>query len=410
MRSRLGNGIEAWLKAMEDEPPVSIRYNPLKPIPEQGDRVPWCSTGVHLSERPVFTLDPLFHAGAYYVQEASSMLVEQALRTTGLLGEDILAADLCAAPGGKSTLVRSLLTPGSLLVSNEVDGRRRQVLEENLWKWGWPGVLISGSPTRAFLDLPDRFDLVLVDAPCSGEGLMRRDHFAREQWSPELVQRCSAQQADILDHAWNTLAPGGALIYSTCTWEEAENEDQVRRLKDLGAEELRPVLRGDHGILQGEHGLRCYPHTTKGEGFFLAVLRKPGVRRPMTQDRTDTAPMDLELRGTVYEIPADWRSTVMAADGALRLTATSRPALQWDGSTPPHAGSAFLPPDHRPELPVLELDPATALSFLRGEALNMDAAKGIRLVTHEGFGLGWVRGAGRRWNNLYPKPWRIRMR
>jgi 16S rRNA C967 or C1407 C5-methylase (RsmB/RsmF family) len=232
----IGDEVAQLENALRMAPPTSIRIDPLKGFDPGGASVPWCSTGRYLEERPAFTFDPLFHAGTYYVQEASSMFLEQALLAAGLLKDDILAIDLCAAPGGKSTHLRSLLTPGSLLVANEIDRQRLPALQENLWKWGGPNVVITGSPTRDLNALPDHFDLILVDAPCSGEGMFRKDPFAREQWTPDLVQQCAAMQQSIVHDAWHALAPGGVLIYSTCTWEPAENELQLVPLLEQGAD------------------------------------------------------------------------------------------------------------------------------------------------------------------------------
>lgn len=223
----LGNEAPLLLAALDTPPPTSIRLNPRKPGGPSGALVPWCSTGRFLDERPLFTVDPLLHAGAYYVQEAGSMLVERAVVAAGLIGADATALDLCAAPGGKSTHLLSLLGPGALVVCNEVDARRHAVLQENIWKWGAPNACITRLPAETFGTLP-HFDLVLVDAPCSGEGLMRREPVARSQWSPELVRRCSTVQAGLLEHAWNALRPGGALIYSTCTWADEEDEGLLK--------------------------------------------------------------------------------------------------------------------------------------------------------------------------------------
>ncbi|MCB0764347.1 MAG: RsmB/NOP family class I SAM-dependent RNA methyltransferase, partial [Flavobacteriales bacterium] len=232
LADRLEGGTQDFMRAMGEPPPTSIRLNPDKPfhMGQEAEVVAWCTHGRYLPERPAFTFDPLLHAGAYYVQEASSMFLERAVHAIGPWRDRTLALDMCASPGGKSTHLRSLLPKDALLVANEVEPSRRQALQENLWKWGGWNVVITGAPPAAFLDLGELFDLVLVDAPCSGEGMFRKDPFAREQWNPSLVDRCERVQREILPHAWELVTPGGHLIYSTCTWEERENEDRIASL------------------------------------------------------------------------------------------------------------------------------------------------------------------------------------
>ena len=413
MSLRLGSEADAFVRSLQDEAPTSIRVNPLKPHAPMGEPVPWCAAGRYLRDRPPFTLDPLFHAGKYYVQEASSMLLEQAVHATGSAHHPIAALDLCAAPGGKTTLLRTLLDPASLLVSNEVDNVRRKVLEENVWKWGWPGVVVTGSSADRFGTLAEAFDLVVVDAPCSGEGLMRKDPFARQQWSPALVDRCARTQRTLLPHAWSALAPGGHLIYSTCTFEEAENDHQLHALvQEHDAIPVPIVLEGDHGVLRTAYGLACMPHRVRGEGFYIGLLRKPGDARTIRTPSPDTARVNMDLEGTTFSYPQRWEAFVEDLMRATRVTATSTPYLDpEDTTTLPHPGAAFIPPTLRdPRISTHEVDLADALRYLRGEALPAEDASGGTLVTHQGHGLGWAKGAGKRWNNAYPKPWRIRMR
>jgi 16S rRNA C967 or C1407 C5-methylase (RsmB/RsmF family) len=363
---------------MGQEPPVSVRINPLKPATITGDPVPWCAHGRYLAERPVFTLDPLFHAGCYYVQEASSMLLEQAVKSTGLLDHPILAADLCAAPGGKSTHLLSLLHPGSLLVANEAMPARRGALIENLWKWGAPNVRITGNDASAFAALGPMFDLIVVDAPCSGEGMFRKDPFAREQWNAELVQRCARTQHDITAQAWQALKPGGALIYSTCTWEHVENEARIEQLvAEEGADPIDMIMSTVWGVVPSGSGWRCYPHRVTGEGFFIAAVRKPGTLVP-------SDPVHASLPSSLYAIDSEERGWDHRVKQALL------------------AGAAHEGP--------IELDGDQALAYLRGEVLRSIHALGLRTVTHQGHALGVVKGVGDRLNNLHPKPWRIRLR
>ena len=289
--------------AIQQEPPVSIRLNDGKLkiengkcriVPQAGcitdfqlsafnfefNQVPWSSEGFYLDERLTFTFDPLFHAGCYYVQEASSMFVEQVLRqyVTG----PVKMLDLCAAPGGKSTHARSVLPEGSLLVANEVIRNRSQILAENLTKWGHPDVVVTNNDPADFSALPSFFDVILTDVPCSGEGMFRKDSVAVEEWSPENVEICWQRQRRIIADVWPSLKPGGILIYSTCTYNTKEDEENVRWIQqEFGAESLAVDIREEWNItgnlLCGESAsvYHFFPHKTKGEGFFLSVLRKP---------------------------------------------------------------------------------------------------------------------------------------
>src|ERR1044071_327939 len=258
--------------ALETEPNVSIRLNPSKNTSLHGEPVPWCSAGRFLPERPIFTLDPNFHAGAYYVQEASSMFLEQAVRSSVDLSKSLRVLDLCAAPGGKSTHLLQLINNESLLVSNEVIRTRATILSENTQKWGKANVIITNNDPKDFTTLSGYFDLVVVDAPCSGEGLFRKDEEAAEEWSEENVNLCALRQRRILGDVWPSLKENGVLIYCTCTYNEAENEDNLQWLsqqKDVEFIDL-PLFPG----VEKTTGYRFMPHKVKGEGFFIAAIRK----------------------------------------------------------------------------------------------------------------------------------------
>lgn len=272
--------------ALQTEPVVGVRLNPLKPceLPAalEGERVPWCPEGRYLQGRPQFTLMPQLHAGGFYVQDPSSMIVAEVVRRLAAeIGRPMTALDACAAPGGKTTALLSALPEGSRLVANEFDPRRAQILVENMVKWGAPNLIVTQGDTARLRGLRQTFDLVLVDAPCSGEGMMRKDPAAREQWSQGLVRSCAAMQEEILDNIWPTLKPGGYLIYSTCTFNRLEDENQALRLiSGEGAESMNLNMPAEWGIgasrEQDLHALRFMPHITRGEGLFLTVLRKPG--------------------------------------------------------------------------------------------------------------------------------------
>ena len=393
---------------------MSIRLNPSKPITGEGSQVPWCAQGRYLEQRPVFTLDPLFHAGCYYVQEASSMFLEQAVKAIGASEGPILALDLCAAPGGKTTHLTSLLHPGSLVVANEVMPARHAALLENLWKWGAPNTMVTGSKTADFADLGETFDLIVVDAPCSGEGMFRKDPFARRQWSAALVKQCSITQRSVVDHAWRALRPGGALIYSTCTWEREENEEQLLRLIDNAqAEPIIVPSEASWNIERTDAGLRFYPHRSRGEGFFISVVRKPGTLEAHRSHPTKPDRIDIPCGEVMCSLSSEWFSTWERLSRSLRTLAAGVPVGvrgASDAVTPHPAACLSSSPEHHQQFGVLELDHAASLRYLRGEALTATGASGYRRVVHQGFGLGLVKGAGNRWNNLHPKSWRIRMR
>ncbi|MEX2233333.1 MAG: RsmB/NOP family class I SAM-dependent RNA methyltransferase, partial [Cyclobacteriaceae bacterium] len=230
---KLGGALPGFLKSLQEPPPVSIRIHPVKSQHQIADeRVPWSKYGEYLPTRPQFTLDPLFHAGSYYVQEASSMFLEQALKQSVNLDQSLNVLDLCAAPGGKSTHLLSLLNRDSLLVSNEAIRSRASILSENIQKWGYPNTIVTNNDPADFRKLKGFFDVIVIDAPCSGEGLFRKNPDAMDEWSPENVQLCAGRQKRILSDAWDSLRENGVLIYCTCTYNESENEDNLRWLQE----------------------------------------------------------------------------------------------------------------------------------------------------------------------------------
>ena len=279
IRSQFPSEFERFIQSIDQEPAISLRTNPRKfNLPVTPERIPWSETGFFLNERPSFTLDPIFHSGAYYVQEASSMFVEQAFRQIEHRKSRIVL-DLCAAPGGKSTHLLSLIDADDLLVSNEVIRSRVPVLDENIRKWGHQNVVICSNDPTDFSNLDGLFDVILVDAPCSGEGLFRRDASAIQQWSVDNTNLCATRQRRILSDIWPSLKNGGYLIYSTCTFNPEENEKNLKALAESNSiETIRIPLQEDWGVEEIEHnglvGYRFLPHKVKGEGFFLTLIRK----------------------------------------------------------------------------------------------------------------------------------------
>lgn len=415
--------VAALIDGLDSEPCVSIRLNPdhlpsdAEPLNADG-RVPWCSEGFYLNQRPAFTADPLLHAGAYYVQEASSMFLAHVLRNLSLSPR--LALDLCAAPGGKSTLLRSLLPDDCLLVSNEPNRPRCQVLAENMAKWGHPNVLVTQAYAADLTDavrnaqfsLPNfpyppasTFGLILADVPCSGEGMMRKEAEAIAQWSPAFVAECASLQRSIIADIWPALQPGGFLIYSTCTFNPEEDEENVEWIaRELGADVVTiptdPTwnIRGDlraTGSASSEgcgissyRPLPCYhflPGQVRGEGFFLAVLQKQGS---LEED-------DI---------------TVFSAEGTH--LSKKKKAKKKENNRPVTPAFPILPTDQldRKGAPRVELSLADSIRYLQREALILppETPRGIVQVCFCGQRLGLMNNLGNRANNLYPKEWRIR--
>ena len=380
-----------FMGAFDEEPPTSIRLNP-KLI--SGVR----PQGYYLEGRPQFTFDPLFHAGCYYVQEAASMFVTHVLRS---LFPDLSACvpseasdqrpgalftlDLCAAPGGKSTAMRSVLPADSILVSNEPIANRAQILLENITKWGWPNCIVTNSYPKDFRKAKTQYDVILCDVPCSGEGMFRKDPATIGEWSLQNVEKCWRLQREIVDDAWACLKPGGLLIYGTCTFNTKENEENVRWIRDtFDAEILEiptdPSWHITGSLLAGFDApvYRFIPGITRSEGLFMAVLRKKCNSGPGPSIKNFTSGPD--PRGKKCNLGPGPSIKILKAETA-------------EG-----------------EFPKVEIDYQEALRYLRGEALVLppETPRGIVTVTYKGFALGPAKNIGNRANNLYPKAWRIK--
>lgn len=458
-RSLLGDEeYEKLADALHQEPPVSIRLNLEKLRVESGelrvamqsDEVPWSSEGYYLDKRLTFTFDPLFHAGCYYVQEASSMFVEQVLRqyVTG----PVVMLDLCAAPGGKSTHARSVLPEGSLLVANEVIRNRSQILAENLTKWGHPDVVVTNNDPVDFSALPSFFDVILTDVPCSGEGMFRKDPVAVEEWSPENVEICWQRQRRIITDIWPSLKPGGILIYSTCTYNRKEDEDNVGWIQQEFGAELLPLAVEEEWNITGNHMCHFFPHKTKGEGFFLAALRKPeqdGMQLSVAEydsyaksansskkkDKKGGAPSSVSKESMA--LAASWLKSecadkyILSSQGAdiqafskqyadalcalrqylkVLLAGVSIGEVKGKDLIPAHALAMNTSLLRMDAFATEELSYEQAISYLRKEALVLSAAtpRGYVLLTYRDVPLGFVKNIGNRANNLYPQEWRIR--
>ena len=394
---------EKYLRSFQEETPVSIRLNPFKAdakrlqiISEGAEEVPWCRNAWWLQSRPRFTSDPLFHAGAYYVQEAGSMFLDTVLKT--YITSPVLMLDLCAAPGGKSTLSRAALPEGSLLFSNEPDRRRANILLENIIKQGYRDVVVTNNYAEAYRRENIEFDVILVDAPCSGEGLFRRDNAAIEEWSVKNVRKCAELQRSILSDIWNTLKPGGLLIYSTCTFNILENEENVMFLcNEFGAEVLPVPVSEEWGITGSLHPdfhvpvYRFIPGVTKSEGLFLAVVRKPGILKPAFPEK---------------------KNVMAKLKNKLHILYDGEPKGEKKGKDiiPAHAEALVIKPVEK-AYPSVELTLEEALRYLHHETLTLSPTlpRGFLIVNFQGLSLGFVKNLGNRANNLYPKEWAIRI-
>ncbi len=436
MRDQLGAELPAFLEAMAAPPPVSIRWNSYKKInwEENLEGVKWYNNGVYLPERPSFTLDPRFHGGAYYVQEASSMLIAAAVgQLIDSAAGPLRALDLCAAPGGKSTLLADVLPEGSFLLCNEVIRQRYQVLQYNLAKWGSAHTHLSQHDSADFGGLEGFFDLVLLDAPCSGEGMFRKDPGAIGEWSPEQVAHNAARQRRIIAAAAPLLRPGGILLYSTCTYNDAENSDNVAWMcKELDMEFVPLDFPADWQIAARPMGYQCYPHRVRGEGLFLAGLRRSGgqphqgkargYKKLTPLPKAQQAILNAWLAnpdqyaywttpdGTVRAVLAAQLTDSQLVDNALKNWATGFEVGEIKGKdfipSPALAFSRAL----SPQISQAPLDAAEAMRFLRKEDLRLSPIpQGIRLATYESLGLGWFKGLPNRINNYYPVNWRVMM-
>ena len=430
---------EGLFSSFDAPAPTSIRLNRLKEggqcevATESDGNVAWNPDGLYLSRRPAFTLMPELHQGRFYVQEASSMfvahIVRQIVASTG--GRPLRVLDACAAPGGKTTAVLSALPEGSAVIANEFDFRRAEILRENLAKWGDPSVAVVRGDTAQFRRLRGCFDLIVADVPCSGEGMFRKSEEARRQWSRQLVEDCADLQREIVDNVIGALAPGGFLVYSTCTFNTTENERNVEYIcREHGLSTVAVEKTEDWNIAgavnSAVHASRFLPHRLRGEGLFAALLRKPGelpeVRSDNVKPAKDKTAFGVEnlTDGLVVEKVDDrlWGATpaLRALIDSIRKKGLSFLTYGIELAeikgrdlvlSAPLALSTAL---RRDKCAVIEVDKEQALAYLRKDTVLLPdgAPVGFVLLMYQGYPLGWVKNLGRRANNLWPKEWRIR--
>lgn len=447
--SRLEEGLDS------QQSPVSIRLNPFKAQSLDvtanlcDSAVPWCSaTGRYLNERPNFTFDPLLHAGVYYVQEAASMFVDHIVRT--FIKEPVRMLDLCAAPGGKSTALRAALPEGSLLFSNEPMRTRAQILSENLQKFGHEDVIVTNNYPRDYRKAGIMFDAILTDVPCSGEGMFRKDDGARAEWSLQNVDNCWQLQREIVSDIWKCLQPGGLLIYSTCTFNAHEDEENVEWIaSELGADIIELPVKESWNITPAVVGnapvCRFMPGISRSEGLFVAVLRKHGEsettalkasaanskpKKDRKNQRKQTAqggkqqapdtrqalcsPDNFTARRNgdeIVAIPKRWADTYDTAASTLKIMhAGVTLGTEKGRDIIPDQSLALSRQLNIDAYPHVELDYTAAINFLRKEAITLPEGtpRGFVVVTYKGFPLGMEKNIGNRANNLYPTEWRIK--
>ena len=396
-----------FFKGLQQSSSVSIRLNPFKTsettqIANRYEPIPiaWCKEGFYLNVRPNFTFDPLFHAGAYYVQEASSMFLSHVLRH--LVRKPVALLDLCAAPGGKTTCARTAIKEGSIVFSNEPINKRAQILAENVQKFGHSDVVVTNNYPMDYKKSKLEFDVIVADVPCSGEGMFRKDPQAISEWSEQNVVNCRQLQRSIIADIWENLKPGGLLIYSTCTFNALENEENVAwilneydaQLLEVPTEKTWNITGSLINNPLGEDKpfpvYRFIPGFTQGEGLFMAIIKKGGTS------------INLEPNAEKLVAEANKKLKIMAHG-------VKQGIIKGKKIIPDHSLALAINGD-RSSYPNVEIDYETAIKYLRHEAIMLSAVvpKGIVTLTYRGHAIGFANNLGNRANNLYPQEWRIK--
>ncbi len=428
MQLQLGDEYPSFIESLKATHPTSIRLHPEKKSDQfnNDEVIPWCVDGRYLPQRPSFTFDPLFHAGCYYVQEASSMFLEQVYKIINKENTPVKILDLCAAPGGKSTHLLSLIGKDSLLISNEIIPGRNTILQQNLVKWGYPNVIVTQNQASDFSRLEEFFDIIVIDAPCSGEGLFRKDKLAINEWSIDNVDRCVTRQETIIREILPSLKPGGHIIYSTCTFEPSENDLQIE--KAIAKYDLELVDLSDIGFNSTvtKFGIQCYPHKVKGEGFYIAALKKKGIPidshaskntfKPSTAysefiEEYLESPEYFEpylVKENLYAIPrpAIKDYNLIASSLYIRQAGICIGTLKGKDLIPAHdlALSLYL----RNDLHSLTLNEDDAIRFLKCDSIPTSSFQpGWYTANFESSPMGWVKVLSSRVNNYFPRNLRI---
>ena len=430
MHGQLGEQYGTFLTALDQPSPVSIRFNPAKRAHHNlplGAPISWCNEGFYLTQRPLFSTDPLWHAGAYYVQEPSSMVLARVVADF-FQGPPKMVLDVAAAPGGKSTLIAAMLRPQDILICNEIHAGRFQILKQNMIRWGAPNVWLCREDPKNFYAIRNLFDLILLDAPCSGEGMFRKESEAVNQWSEGLIQQCAGRQQKIIDQIWPALQPEGLLLYSTCTYAPYENEENMHWLiNSKPAEEKTWIFPAEWSIAKLHPGYQLWPHMVQGEGFYFCGIIKSSDRvgdqnrgvntergfnnwsdpiREFFPERDDY----LLLRNNqdvIYAIGREYKSWWQHLQKSITSLTPVLELGQLKGSdfipAPSLALSTVLPL----AVASVEVDLLQAQKFLARQEIRLQGSPGWKVLKHGGLSLGWVKLLSNRVNNYYPKEWRI---
>ena len=441
MRKQLGaEEAESLFAALDSVSPVAVRLNPAKCGEEgvwsSGEAIAWSKNGRKLKERPSFTLDTAFHAGAYYVQEAASQFVDYIIAGEELQGKRVL--DMCSAPGGKTTIYSTAVGEEGLVVANEYVRSRANVLADNVRKWGMGNVLVTNNAPEHIAQFEGWFDMVAVDAPCSGEGMFRKEEVAREDWSEEAVKMCATRQLSIVREAWQSLRDGGLFIYSTCTFNEDEDEGLLRAFIEETGDVFEPSqsveIDDAWGIVKGEVGafqtFRFFPHKTDSEGLFVAIARKaepttqrtPKARKRVMQEVDKNSRKELAkwlqhpdnytfamVADTIYAYPSvQFKAVQTLSEGLTAIYSGVAMGQIFKGKLKPDWALSQYIGFERTAVAVEEVDEERALDYLRKRDIAVgDMAEGINLITHKGRALGFAKRVGARCNNLYPNSLKI---
>ena len=417
IRRQLGEEYGAFLESLDRPRAVALRFNPLKgtapSLPFVGNAVPWEPQGYYYDPNSRPGLHPYHEAGVYYLQEASAMAPVALLDPQP--GERI--CDLCAAPGGKTTQIAGRMGGEGFLLCNEIHPKRAKILSRNIERMAVANALVTNeTPENLAKRLPGFFDRVLVDAPCSGEGMFRKEEAAVTDWSQETVEMCARRQAEILDSAARLVRPGGRLVYSTCTFAPEEDEEAVAAFLESHPE-FTPEGIQTPWFVPGENGShRMWPHKLLGEGHFAAVLRRAdgdaeeNVRictgEPLPKDyQTFAKEMNILLprgKAVMFGQTLYWAPEALPELRGLKVL---RPGLELGQSLkgrfePAHALALWLKDCSR----VQDLDPESteAAAYLHGDVVP-SSHKGWSLVRVGSYSIGWGKGDGRVLKNHYPK-------
>ncbi|MFM7103992.1 MAG: methyltransferase RsmF C-terminal domain-like protein [Flavobacteriales bacterium] len=425
--------VEPWLQSLDQLPAASVRLNPqkCKAVFEHSLPVLWCDSGRHLADRPLFAADPFYHGGVYYPQESSSMILAWVLEQLQFDEERIDALDVAAAPGGKTLILSDFLRHKGRVIANEMDSRRCSILEENISRWGCDNVIVTQGTSAQLKNLCQQFQLVLLDAPCSGEGMFRKDYHARAQWNEELVSSCARLQKNILNDISDLVAPEGFLVYSTCTFSDEENLHQLDRLCESGEYDnvlLQPPSNWGITLQTSKFSsaLQCIPGRVRGEGLTMGVLRKKGLKlkqnikpaglfRELRSSEQKKLPIDAE--DIFYNEKKDHYVCSKFRVDELNSISAAIP-IRKSGIAMGHlAGDSFIPdhelamaPRFKIHYPSFPVDEHQARRYLAGETWPSEFSAGWSRIEYESVTLGWIKSLGGRFNNYLPKPLRLRSR